>query len=191
MEKDYFKDRSKESTLYNAVNVGDTVYICTKEMQKSAKELKDLTKGTVLRKLTRHDHPRGIKVQLQTEQGDIEVGRVVYLMKNNETIYGGTDNKAFRTDIIEEEDYYKDRSKESTQYNALNRGDTVYILEHRMQPFASTMEHLVKGVIKRITRCDNPRGVEVQIVNEYDFEYVGRVVYVEKNGKILYGEIGK
>jgi len=87
MEKDYFKDRSKESIKYNEINIGDTVYICEKQMQPYAMELKDLTKGIVVRKLTRHDHPRGIKAQVQNKYG-IFTGRIVYLLKDGKIIYG-------------------------------------------------------------------------------------------------------
>ena len=52
-----------------------------------AMELKDLTKGIVVRKLTRHDHPRGIKAQVQNKYG-IFTGRIVYLLKDGKIIYG-------------------------------------------------------------------------------------------------------
>lgn len=87
MEKDYFKDRSKESKIFSEINVGDTVYICEKYMQKYAKELDHLTRGIVIRKLTRKNHPRGIKVEIKHEILDIKlIGRVVYLEKNGKIL---------------------------------------------------------------------------------------------------------
>ena len=88
MEKDYFKDRSSESMIANSINIGDTVYICEKSMQRSASKIEDLAQGVVLRKLTRHDHPRGIKVEAKCVNGKILVGRVVYLVRNNKILYG-------------------------------------------------------------------------------------------------------
>ena len=88
MEKDYFTDRSLESKLANSINIGDTVYICEKSMQRSASKIDDLAKGVVVRKLTRHDHPRGIKVEAKCSNGRLLIGRVVYLVKNNKIIYG-------------------------------------------------------------------------------------------------------
>jgi len=80
MEKDYFKDRPIESTIYSAIHIGDDVLICEKEAQKYAKEISDLTYGTVVEKLTRHNHPRGIKVKIKTLNSQIKVGRVVYIL---------------------------------------------------------------------------------------------------------------
>jgi uncharacterized protein YwbE len=88
MEKDYFTDRSIESKLSNSINIGDTVYICEKSMQKSASKIDDLAQGVVVRKLTRHDHPRGIKVEAKCTNGRLIVGRVVYLVRNNKIVYG-------------------------------------------------------------------------------------------------------
>ena len=88
MEKDYFTDRSNESKLSDSINVGDTVYICEKTMQRSASKIEDLAQGVVVRKLTRHDHPRGIKVEARCASGRLLVGRVVYLVKNNKIVYG-------------------------------------------------------------------------------------------------------
>lgn len=86
MEKDYFKDRPIESTLYREIHPSDEVYICEKHMQKSACELNDLTWGTVVRLLTRHDHPRGIKVEIVTEDDRRAIGRVVYLFRDNKML---------------------------------------------------------------------------------------------------------
>lgn len=88
MEKDYFADRSSESKLSNSINVGDTVYICEKTMQRSATKIDDLAQGVVVRKLTRHDHPRGIKVEAKCANGRLLVGRVVYLVRNNKIVFG-------------------------------------------------------------------------------------------------------
>lgn len=78
MEKDHFQDRSIESTQYNAIQLGDSVFICEKQAQKYAKEMEDLTHGVVVQKLTKHNHPRGIKVKIRDEEGQIKVGRIVY-----------------------------------------------------------------------------------------------------------------
>ena len=61
MEKHYFKDRSKEATMPHCVHPGTVVYICTKEMQRSARTIEHLQKGIVIYKLTRKVHPRGLK----------------------------------------------------------------------------------------------------------------------------------
>lgn len=79
MEKDYFPDRSILSTRYNAIQPGQSVFICEKQAQKYAKEIEDLTHGVVIQKLTKHDHPRGIKVKIRDDNGEIKVGRVVYV----------------------------------------------------------------------------------------------------------------
>ena len=88
MEKYHFKDRSIECKLVNSINIGDTVYICEKSMQRYASKLEDLSLGIVVRKLTRHDHPRGIKVEIKSSNGKTSIGRVVYLVKNNKILYG-------------------------------------------------------------------------------------------------------
>lgn len=80
MEKDYFKDRPIESTLVNKIKIGDEVLICEKQAQVYAKEISDLTYGTVVEKLTKHNHPRGIKVKIKTLNSQIKVGRVVYIL---------------------------------------------------------------------------------------------------------------
>ena len=88
MEKDNFINRPIESTLFSAVEIGDEVYVCEKHMQKIATELSHLTRGTVIQKLTRHDHPRGIKVKIDISGGNgaYVVGRVVYIKKNGDWI---------------------------------------------------------------------------------------------------------
>lgn len=84
MEKDYFKDRPIESTKINEINIGDEVFICTKLMQPYAQNLNDLSRGKVVKILTKHDHPRGIKVMInQSSNGMILTGRVTYLIKND------------------------------------------------------------------------------------------------------------
>lgn len=80
MEKDYFRGRSKESKFYSQIQIGDEVLICEKAAQKYAKEISDLTYGVVIEKLTKHDHPRGIKVKIKTINNKIAIGRVVYLL---------------------------------------------------------------------------------------------------------------
>lgn len=79
MEKDYFPDRSILSTRYDAIHIGQSVFICEKKAQKTAKEIDDLTHGVVIQKLTRHDHPRGVKVKIRDDNGEIKVGRIVYV----------------------------------------------------------------------------------------------------------------
>lgn len=92
MEKDHFKDRSLESMKYNEIQIGDRVFICEKDMQKIAKDLEHLTDGYVVKKLSRDDHPRGIKVMIdrKDEDGNYIVGRIVYLVKNGELVRGTT-----------------------------------------------------------------------------------------------------
>ncbi|MBV4418950.1 YwbE family protein [Clostridium tyrobutyricum] len=92
MEKDHFKDRSFECKLVNSINIGDTVYICEKSMQRCASKIEDLTLGIVVRKLTRHDHPMGIKVEIKSSTGKTSIGRVVYLVKGNKILYGNKTN---------------------------------------------------------------------------------------------------
>ena len=90
MEKDNFKDRTIETTKFSAIKPGMVVFICEKQAQKYAKEMKDLTCVEVIDVLTKHDHPRGIKVRGYVYQKDskgylktekIAVGRVVYIAK--------------------------------------------------------------------------------------------------------------
>ena len=62
MEKDYFKDRTKESTSYQAVKIGSYVFICTKDKQRTAKTIHDLRLVKVTAHLTKQAiHPRGQK----------------------------------------------------------------------------------------------------------------------------------
>lgn len=87
MEKDYFKDRSKESRIFSEINIGDYVYICEKDMQPFATTIDHLAYGVVTKKLTKKDHPRGIKVKILVPELNIEqVGRVVYLVKDGQII---------------------------------------------------------------------------------------------------------
>lgn len=88
MEKDHFKDRSLESMKYEGIQEGDRVFICEKDMQKIACRLEHLTDGYVVKKLTRDDHPRGIKVMIdrKDEDGAYIVGRVVYLVKDGKLV---------------------------------------------------------------------------------------------------------
>lgn len=79
MEKDYFTNRSPESKVRSAIYIGQSVYICEKQAQKYAKKMSDLTYGTVIQILTRHDHPRGIKVKILDENREEKIGRVVYV----------------------------------------------------------------------------------------------------------------
>ena len=90
MEKDNFKDRTIETTKVSAIKNGMIVFICEKQAQKYASKMEDLTCVEVIDVLTRHDHPRGIKVRgyiyNKDEQGylktdKIAVGRVVYIAK--------------------------------------------------------------------------------------------------------------
>lgn len=91
MEKDHFKNRTPDYCKYNSVNAGDVVYICEKSNQYFAESIKHLTKGTVIKKLTKHDHPRGIKLMIErTEKtpilGDTAVGRLVYIVKDGKVV---------------------------------------------------------------------------------------------------------
>lgn len=78
MEKEYFKDRPDERTKVSIIKPGIYVIICLKDAQKYAKKLEHLTYGKVKKVLTHHDHPRGIKVMLESG----EVGRVTYIIKD-------------------------------------------------------------------------------------------------------------
>lgn len=88
MEKDYFKDRTKESTSYNAIHIGSNVFICTKEKQRTAKTIDDLYLVKVTAHLTKQAiHPRGQKIKgVDTSTGKTLVGRVVYLTENENRI---------------------------------------------------------------------------------------------------------
>lgn len=83
MEKDYFKDRPYEVTDINHIKQFIDVYICTKDMQKSASTIQHLTKGTVIRVLTKHNHPRGIKVEILKDDCTTAIGRCVYIIKDD------------------------------------------------------------------------------------------------------------
>lgn len=98
MEKDFFKNRSYAYQYNNLLRIGDEVLICEKHMQKCAKEINDLTKGTIVEKLTSTlNHPRGIKVRIKVDnsfftkagQKEYAIGRVVYLVdkETNEILY--------------------------------------------------------------------------------------------------------
>lgn len=80
MEKDYFKDRDIEATILSKIHIGDRVLICEKHAQKYAKTIDDLTLGIIVEILTKHNHPRGIKVKVRTIEDEIRVGRIVYLL---------------------------------------------------------------------------------------------------------------
>lgn len=86
MEKDYFLDRPKASTIYHEVYVGDAVFICEKAMQKTAKTIDDLTFGWIKRKLSHDNHPRGIKVEILKENGETAIGRIVYTVKDKNIV---------------------------------------------------------------------------------------------------------
>lgn len=88
MEKDYFKDRTKESTFYDAIRIGSTVFICTKEKQRTAKTINDLHLVKVTAHLTKQAiHPRGQKIRgVDVETGKSLVGRVIYLSENGNLI---------------------------------------------------------------------------------------------------------
>lgn len=64
MEKDYFKDRPEECRIKNSLKIGSEAFICLKSMQKTAKELSDLTRITISEHLTNQDyHPMGCKLK--------------------------------------------------------------------------------------------------------------------------------
>lgn len=95
MEKDYFKDRPKEITEIDKIKVGMEVYICIKAMQPVATELSDLSRGKITRILTKHNHPRGIKVEIEQDNGFRMIGRITYIVDNNLilTKYGWKEEK--------------------------------------------------------------------------------------------------
>lgn len=82
MEKDYFKDRPIEVTDINHIKIGTEVYLCVKAMQPIASELDDLSRGIVTKVLTKHNHPRGIKVEITQENGIRVIGRCTYIVKD-------------------------------------------------------------------------------------------------------------
>lgn len=88
MEKDYFKDRTKESTSYQAVKIGSYVFICTKDKQRTAKTIHDLRLVKVTAHLTKQAiHLRGQKIKgVDAATGETLVGRVVYLTENGNRI---------------------------------------------------------------------------------------------------------
>lgn len=43
MEKDHFKDRTKETTLITAIHIGEFAFICEKKAQTYAKECRRIT----------------------------------------------------------------------------------------------------------------------------------------------------
>lgn len=88
MEKDNFKDRTKETTIYSCIHPGMMAFICEKHAQQYAKEISDLTCVEIIQVLTKHDHPRGIKVKgiVYEQTGERyrktereAIGRIVYL----------------------------------------------------------------------------------------------------------------
>lgn len=92
MEKDHFRDRTDEVQYRANIHQGTFAYICTKDMQKSARNISDLTLIKVSSNLTSNPkHPRGQKVKgfeclvdnfgnpLKCSVGDEKVGRCVYL----------------------------------------------------------------------------------------------------------------
>lgn len=83
MEKDYFNDRPIDVTQSDKIKLGMEVYICTKLMQPHATVLDDLSKGYITKILTRHDHPRGLKVSIRQSCNNMElIGRIVYITKD-------------------------------------------------------------------------------------------------------------
>lgn len=99
MEKDFFKDRPVQSTKVKSIQYcmdnKIPVIICIKAMQPFATELSDLSKGVITKILTKHDHPRGIKVQIKQNNGFLMVGRVTYIEKDGLilTKYGWKEEK--------------------------------------------------------------------------------------------------
>lgn len=99
MEKDYFKDRLYSDICYKKnINIGDHVFICTKDMQSSAVTLKDLKLIKVDKTLTYSDyHPRGIKVSGESidykdTSDKLYTGRITYKCNSPFSIktYNGT-----------------------------------------------------------------------------------------------------
>lgn len=83
MEKDFFKDRPIEVTQPGSIKIGMEVYICSKLMQPFASELDDLSRGFVTKLLTRHQHDRGIKVEIEQPNGFKMVGRCTYIVRKD------------------------------------------------------------------------------------------------------------
>lgn len=83
MEKDYFKDRPYD-IISDPKNfkVGTKVLICEKIMQDIASETSDLTEGEVIQVLTKHLHPRGVKLKIKTFGERIAIGRATYIIQD-------------------------------------------------------------------------------------------------------------
>ena len=91
MERDHFKDRP-ESVQYNKnLYKGEYVFICLKDMQKRAKEIKDLTLTQITANLTSQwQHPRGQKIK----------GNRVIMDKYGNRIFGETEEVVGRCTYI-------------------------------------------------------------------------------------------
>lgn len=85
MEKDYFKDRTKDITERKNLSKGTQVFICTKKMQPYAKSLPDLNLVTITQNLTSAEiHPRGQKI-MGIERSIDDFGNLL-IQSNGETI---------------------------------------------------------------------------------------------------------
>lgn len=104
MEKDFFKDRHKEVSQRDEIKIGDTVFICLKEDQPSAKILKDLKLVTVKKIMTPIEfHPRGIKIMGQDADFldknfsfENRYGRITYKVHNKYSILTNDGLKAIQ-----------------------------------------------------------------------------------------------
>lgn len=96
MERDYFKDRPLSVQYRDNLYINALVFICLKDMQRGAKELKHLTLTKITKNLTSTwQHPRGQKIKgnmwltdkygnPKNETGEEVVGRCTYILEEDE-----------------------------------------------------------------------------------------------------------
>lgn len=90
MEKDYFLDRTIDVSRRDDIKIGDIAFICLKENQTTAKELKDLTIIKIEEIMTPIEfHPMGIKVKGKeldcfdpNFKDSMRTGRIVYMFNS-------------------------------------------------------------------------------------------------------------
>lgn len=72
-----------------------------------------------------------------------------------------------------EKDYFDDRSYQAIHNSLIKEGDVVVICTKEAQKYASTMEHLIRGiVVKKLTTVKkHPRGIKVRVAKIQDDRY--------------------
>lgn len=128
MERDHFKDRP-ESVQYNKnLYKGEYVFICLKDMQKRAKEIKDLTLTQITANLTSQwQHPRGQKIK----------GNRVIMDKYGNRIFGETEEVVGRCTYIVDDNLWSFDTSEGKK-----------MLEYNGSKLVITPEAAIKGRIK-------------------------------------------